>query len=45
MHERSSMSEEQRKAAIALFATGWGAKSVATRLGAPARAIRRSYDR
>ena len=45
MHERSSLSEEQRKAAVALFDTGWGAKSVATRLGAPARAIRRLYDR
>ena len=41
MHERSSLSEEQREAAVALFDSGWGAKSVATRLAAPARAIRR----
>lgn len=45
MHVRSSLSEEQRRAAVALFDTGWGAKSVATRLGAPPRAIRRLYDR
>jgi hypothetical protein len=35
-----SLSEVQRKDALALFDTGWGAKAVATRFGAPGRAIR-----
>lgn len=33
MHACSSLSEDQRQSAVALFETGWGAKSVATRLG------------
>jgi transposase len=45
MYDSSSLSEEQRKAAVALFETGWGAKSVATRLGAGAGAISGLYDR
>ena len=45
MQESSSLSEEQRKAAVALFETGWGPKSVATRLGVRVKAIRRLYDR
>jgi transposase len=45
MHERSSLSEEQRRAAVALFETGWGAKSVTTRLEVSPKAIRRLYDR
>ncbi|MCU1532819.1 MAG: transposase [Arthrobacter sp.] len=45
MHARSSLSEEQRKAAVALFGTGWGAKSVATRPGVSARAISGLYGR
>jgi hypothetical protein len=40
MQERRALSEEQRKDALALFDTGWGAKAVATRFGAPGRAIR-----
>lgn len=38
-----SLSEEQRKAAVALFETGWGA--AATRLGVRHQAIRGLYDR
>lgn len=45
MYESSSLSEGQRKAAVALFETGWGAKSVATRLGVSARAISGLYGR
>ena len=45
MHTRSSLSEEQRNAAVALFNAGWGRKSAATRLGVSTDAIRRLYDR
>ena len=45
MRDGSLLSEEQRKAAVALFETGWGARSVATTLGVSARAIRGLYDR
>jgi transposase len=45
MRDSSSLSEEQRKAAVALFEAGWGAKSVAARLGAGARAISGLYGR
>lgn len=45
MQESSSLSEEQRNDAVALFETGWGPKSVATRLGVGVKAIRRLYDR
>jgi transposase len=45
MHRGSSLSEEQRQIAVALFDTGWGAKSVATKLGVGGKAVRRLYDR
>lgn len=45
MYESSSLSGEQRNAAVALFETGWGAKAAATRLGVRHQAIRRLYDR
>ncbi|BAS14301.1 insertion element IS1223 uncharacterized 20.7 kDa protein [Arthrobacter sp. Hiyo8] len=45
MLKSSSLSEEQRAAAVALFETGWGAKSVAAKLGVSKRAIGRLYDR
>lgn len=45
MHARSSLSEEQREAAVALFETGWGAWAVASRLKASRGAVKRLYDR
>jgi hypothetical protein len=45
MRDSSSLSEAQREAAVALFETGWGAKSVATRLGVRAEAVSGLYDR
>jgi transposase len=45
MLKSSSLSEEQREAAVALFETGWGARSVAARLGVSRRAIGGLYDR
>ncbi len=39
------MSEEQREAAVALFAIGWGTKAVATKLGVGTKAVLRLYDR
>ena len=45
MHGRSSLSEEQREAAVPLFETGWGAWAVATRLGVGRGAIKRLYGR
>ncbi|WP_425550535.1 helix-turn-helix domain-containing protein, partial [Arthrobacter gyeryongensis] len=45
MLKSSSLSEEQRAAAVALFETGWGAKSAATKLGVSKRAVGRLYDR
>jgi hypothetical protein len=45
MHGRSSLSEEQRETAVALFETGWGAWAVATRLGVGRGAIKRLYGR
>ncbi|UKA68979.1 helix-turn-helix domain containing protein (plasmid) [Arthrobacter sp. FW306-05-C] len=45
MHRRSSLSQEQREAAVALFETGWGAWAVATRLAVGRGAIKRLYDR
>ena len=45
MLKSSSLSEEQREAAVALFETGWGAKAVGTRLGVSPNAIGRLYDR
>lgn len=45
MQGSSSLSEDQRGAAVALFEAGWGAKAVATRLGVGVKAIGRLYDR
>ncbi|MHA7274894.1 helix-turn-helix domain-containing protein, partial [Arthrobacter sp. TMT4-20] len=45
MFESSSLSEDQRQAAVALFEAGWGAKSVANRLGVSSKPIGRLYDR
>ncbi len=45
MRRDSAVSEQQRAAAVAVFATGHGAQSVATPLGAGDRAVRRLYDR
>jgi transposase len=42
---RSSLSEDQQIAAIALFETGWASKSVSGQLGASLSAIDRLYDR
>jgi transposase len=33
MFKGSSLSEDQREAAVALFATGWGSRPVASMLG------------
>ncbi|WP_367400677.1 helix-turn-helix domain-containing protein [Arthrobacter sp. PsM3] len=45
MFKGSSLSEEQREAAVALFATGWGSRAVATRLGVGRKAVLRLHDR
>lgn len=45
MRRDSSLSEEQRVAAVALFDAGHGAQSVATQLGIGGRAVGRLYDR
>src|SRR6476620_11510719 len=45
MFTSSSLSEEQREVAGALFETGWGAKAVGTRLGVSPKATGRLYDR
>jgi transposase len=45
MYDSSSLSAEQRKAAVALFNAGWGRDSAASRLGVSRYAIRRLYDR
>jgi len=45
MHGRSSLSEEQREAAVALFEIGWGSRAVATRLGVGRKPILRLHDR
>lgn len=39
MQESSSLSEEQREAAVALFEMGWGAKAAATRLGVRSKPV------
>jgi transposase-like protein len=44
MQESSSLSEEQREAAVALFEIGWGAKSAATRLGVRSKAVIRIHN-
>ena len=45
VHPRSSLSEWQREAAVALFEAGDGARAVAARLGVSADAMRRLHDR
>lgn len=45
MRGSSSLSKDQREAAVALFETGWGARSVATRLGVSWRAVSGLHDR
>ena len=45
MPARSSLSEEQRRTAVALFEAGWGDSAVSTKLGVTRPAIRRLYDR
>jgi transposase-like protein len=44
VQDSSSLSEEQREAAVALFEMGWGAKSAATRLGLRSKAVVRIYN-
>lgn len=44
MLKSSSLSKEQRETAVALFQRGWGAKSVATKLGVGWKAVRRLHD-
>lgn len=43
MQESSSLSEEQREAAVALFEIGWGAKAAATKLGVRSKAVIRIH--
>ena len=45
MHGRSSLSEGQREAAVALFEAGWGDRAVANRLGVSRKPIGRLLDR
>lgn len=45
MFKGSSLSEEQREAAVALFEIGWGSRAVATRLGVGRKAVLRLHDR
>ena len=45
MHPHSSLSDDQRAAAVALFEAGWGPDAVATRLESSLNPIRRLYDR
>jgi transposase-like protein len=45
MDKRSSLSEQQREAAVALFEIGWGSRAVATRLGVGRKALLRLHDR
>jgi transposase len=45
MDVRSSLSEQQRCAAVALFATGYGRRAVARQLGVSDDAIRALHDR
>ncbi len=45
MFKSSSLSEEQRDAAVALFEIGWGSRAVATRLGVGRKAVLRLHDR
>ncbi|MCY1210935.1 Helix-turn-helix domain protein [compost metagenome] len=43
MQDSSSLSEEQREAAVALFEIGWGAKAAATSLGVRPKAVIRIH--
>jgi transposase-like protein len=43
MQESSSLSEEQREAAVALFEMGWGAKAAATKIGVRSKAVIRIH--
>lgn len=45
MRRDSSLTVEQRAAAIELFGDGWARKAVATRLGASVWAVGELYDR
>jgi transposase len=45
MRGRSSLSEDQRVAAVALFEAGWARQSVAVRLGVGDSAVNRLYGR
>lgn len=45
MRPTSSLSEDQRVTAVALFESGWAGQAVARRLGASHSAIDRLYDR
>lgn len=45
MRSDSSLLEEQRAAAVALFAVGHGRDAVASQLGVGQRAVGRLYDR
>ncbi|MGW0041428.1 helix-turn-helix domain-containing protein [Rhodococcus sp. NPDC003348] len=45
MHVRSSLSEDQRAEAVALFEAGWGYRAVTTQLGVSGSAIEGLYDR
>jgi hypothetical protein len=44
MFKGSSLSEEQREAAVALFATGWGSRAAASKLGVGRKAVLRLHD-
>lgn len=44
MQDSSSLSEEQREAAVALFEIGWGAKAAATSLGVRPKAVIRIHN-
>jgi transposase len=45
MLAQSSLSEDQRQSAVALFEIGWGDRAVSTKLGVRRSAIRRLHDR
>jgi transposase len=45
VHPRSSLSPQQREAAVVLFEAGYGTKAAATQLEVPRTAVRRLHDR
>jgi len=45
MQDSSSLSKEQREAAVALFELGWGAKAAATSIGVDSKAVIRIHTR